>query len=191
MIDDDWGQLEIAEIHWITGKSIWADLVVHFFPERSQVEPLCDRPSAWEHWVFASSFVVGVLRLTAPPPTSKPQTIWWSWESMANFLTLLTDDGFFYALLLRHHFFPTTSYKPCFNASWNLHRPLAAGRLVAAEAIKALFQEIAVVFVPQNYASTHEDLQLRANQAAARLSSKSLQPLAETWWYSEVLVIFV
>ncbi|CAK9050884.1 40S ribosomal protein S6, partial [Durusdinium trenchii] len=31
--------------------------------------------------------------------------------------------------------------------------------------IKALFQEIAVVFVPQNYASTHEDLRLRANQA--------------------------
>ena len=44
--------------------------------------------------------------------------------------------------------------------------------------IKALFQEIAVVFVPQNYSSTHEDLLLRANQAAARLQA-TLTPLAE------------
>ena len=35
--------------------------------------------------------------------------------------------------------------------------------------IKAVFQEIAVVFVPQNYSSTHDDLQLRASQAAVRL----------------------
>ena len=44
--------------------------------------------------------------------------------------------------------------------------------------IKALFQEIAVVFVPQNYSSTHEDLLLRANQAAGRLQA-ILTPLAE------------
>jgi len=44
--------------------------------------------------------------------------------------------------------------------------------------IKALFQEIAVVFVPQNYSSTHEDLLLRANQAAAKLQA-TLTPLAE------------
>eukprot|EP00434_Breviolum_minutum_P026215 symbB.v1.2.023175.t1/scaffold2102.1/size90421/5 len=43
--------------------------------------------------------------------------------------------------------------------------------------IKAVFQEIAVVFVPQNYSSTHDDLQLRASQAAVRLKAK-LQPLA-------------
>ena len=44
--------------------------------------------------------------------------------------------------------------------------------------ISALFQEIAVVFVPQNYSSTHEDLLLRANQAVARLEA-TLTPLAE------------
>lgn len=44
--------------------------------------------------------------------------------------------------------------------------------------IRALFQEIAVVFVPQNYSSTHEDLELRAKQAAMRLTAK-MQPLAE------------
>lgn len=44
--------------------------------------------------------------------------------------------------------------------------------------IRALFQEIAVVFVPQNYSSTHEDLDLRAKQAAMRLTAK-MQPLAE------------
>lgn len=45
--------------------------------------------------------------------------------------------------------------------------------------LKAIFQEIAVVFVPQNYSSTHEDLQLRASKAASRLTKKTLTPLAE------------
>eukprot|EP00913_Durusdinium_trenchii_P007890 g7402.t1 len=44
--------------------------------------------------------------------------------------------------------------------------------------IRALFQEIAVVFVPQSYASTHQDLQLRAKQAASRLIA-NLQPLEQ------------
>ena len=44
--------------------------------------------------------------------------------------------------------------------------------------IKAIFQEIAVVFVPQNYSSTHEDLQLRASQAAMRLQA-GLRPLSQ------------
>ncbi|CAK8985489.1 40S ribosomal protein S6 [Durusdinium trenchii] len=44
--------------------------------------------------------------------------------------------------------------------------------------IKALFQEIAVVFTPESYASTHQDLQLRAKQAASRLIA-NLQPLEE------------
>ena len=37
------------------------------------------------------------------------------------------------------------------------------------EVIAALFQEIAVVFVPQSYSST-QDLELRASQAALRLT---------------------
>ena len=45
-------------------------------------------------------------------------------------------------------------------------------------ALKAVFQEIAVVFVPQNYSSTQQDLQLRANQAAMRLTS-SMKPLSQ------------
>ncbi|CAK9097054.1 unnamed protein product [Durusdinium trenchii] len=44
--------------------------------------------------------------------------------------------------------------------------------------IKALFQEIAVVFVPQSYSSTQDDLELRASQAALRLTA-TLQPLGE------------
>ena len=45
-------------------------------------------------------------------------------------------------------------------------------------AIKAVFQEIAVVFVPQNYSSTQQDLELRANQAAMRLTA-DMKPLSE------------
>ena len=47
-----------------------------------------------------------------------------------------------------------------------------------ALALKAVFQEIAVVFVPQNYASTQKDLELRASQAAMRLT-KGMKPLSE------------
>ncbi|CAE7337311.1 RPS6 [Symbiodinium natans] len=43
--------------------------------------------------------------------------------------------------------------------------------------IRAVFQEIAVVFSPQNYSSTAEDLELRATQVAWRLTN-GLQPLA-------------
>ena len=43
--------------------------------------------------------------------------------------------------------------------------------------IKAVFPEIAVVFSPQNYSSTAEDLELRATQVAWRLSN-GLKPLA-------------
>lgn len=46
------------------------------------------------------------------------------------------------------------------------------------QVIKALFQEIAVVFVPQSYSSTQDDLELRASQAALRLTA-TLQPLGE------------
>ena len=46
------------------------------------------------------------------------------------------------------------------------------------EVIGALFQEIAVVFVPQNYSSTQEDLELRASQAAVRLLAP-LKPLSD------------
>ena len=45
-------------------------------------------------------------------------------------------------------------------------------------ALKAVFQEIAVVFVPQNYSSTQQDLELRANQAAMRLAA-DMKPLSE------------
>ena len=64
------------------------------------------------------------------------------------------------------------------NLAWySLHPtvpPLTVGlwggvRLWRSQVIKAVFQEIAVVFVPQNYSSTHDDLQLRASQAAVRL----------------------
>lgn len=44
-------------------------------------------------------------------------------------------------------------------------------------AIKAVFQEIAVVFSPQNYSSTQEDLDLRAKQVAWRISSGALKSL--------------
>jgi len=44
-------------------------------------------------------------------------------------------------------------------------------------AIKAVFQEIAVVFSPQNYSSTQEDLDLRAKQVAWRINSGSLKSL--------------
>ncbi|CAK9096175.1 unnamed protein product [Durusdinium trenchii] len=44
--------------------------------------------------------------------------------------------------------------------------------------VRALFQEIAVVFVPQSYSSTQNDLELRANQAASRLTA-TLQPLKD------------
>jgi len=44
--------------------------------------------------------------------------------------------------------------------------------------IKAVFQEIAVVFSPQNYSSTQEDLELRAKQVAWRLQSGALKSLA-------------
>ena len=44
-----------------------------------------------------------------------------------------------------------------------------------SQVIKAIFQEIAVVFVPQNYSSTHEDLQLRASQAAMRWELQIVQ----------------
>lgn len=43
--------------------------------------------------------------------------------------------------------------------------------------IKAIFQEIAVVFSPQNYSSTAEDLDLRAKQVAWRLNSGQLKSL--------------
>ena len=43
-------------------------------------------------------------------------------------------------------------------------------------AIKAIFQEIALVFLPQSY--SHLDLELRANQAAMRLTSTP-RPLSE------------
>lgn len=45
------------------------------------------------------------------------------------------------------------------------------------KAIKAVFQEIAVVFSPQNYSSTQEDLDLRAKQVAWRINSGSLKSL--------------
>ena len=38
--------------------------------------------------------------------------------------------------------------------------------------LQALFEEIAVVFVPQSYSSTSQDLALRARQAAQRLTSQ-------------------
>ncbi|CAE7491178.1 unnamed protein product, partial [Symbiodinium sp. CCMP2592] len=44
--------------------------------------------------------------------------------------------------------------------------------------IKAVFQEISTVFVPQMYSSTQEDLELRAKQVAGRLQSDSLKPLS-------------
>lgn len=44
--------------------------------------------------------------------------------------------------------------------------------------VQSIFQEIAVVFVPQGYFSTQDDLELRANQAASRLTAK-LQPLKD------------
>ena len=40
------------------------------------------------------------------------------------------------------------------------------------QVIGALFQEIAVVFVPQNYSSTQQDLELRADQAWSQLESR-------------------
>ena len=39
-------------------------------------------------------------------------------------------------------------------------------------ALQALFQEIAVVFVPQSYSSTYRDLALRCSQAAQRLTAQ-------------------
>jgi len=44
--------------------------------------------------------------------------------------------------------------------------------------IQAVFQEIAVVFSPQNYSSTQEDLDLRSKQVTWRLQSGALKPLA-------------
>lgn len=44
--------------------------------------------------------------------------------------------------------------------------------------IKAIFQEIAVVFSPQNYSSTQEDLELRSKQVVWRLQSGDLKPLS-------------
>lgn len=46
------------------------------------------------------------------------------------------------------------------------------------QVVKALFQEIAIIFVPQNSASTIEDLELRANKTAARLLVP-LQPMTQ------------
>mmetsp|Transcript_42413 Transcript_42413/g.70110 ORF Transcript_42413/g.70110 Transcript_42413/m.70110 type:complete len:189 (-) Transcript_42413:8-574(-) len=46
------------------------------------------------------------------------------------------------------------------------------------QVVKALFQEIAIIFVPQNSASTIEDLELRANKTAARLMVP-LQPITQ------------
>ncbi|CAL1154801.1 unnamed protein product [Cladocopium goreaui] len=43
--------------------------------------------------------------------------------------------------------------------------------------VEAVFQEIAVVFSPQNYSSTQEDLDLRAKQVAWRINSGSLKSL--------------
>lgn len=42
------------------------------------------------------------------------------------------------------------------------------------QVIRAVFQEIAILFVPQNTASTQEDLELRANKAAQRLLNPPL-----------------
>lgn len=45
------------------------------------------------------------------------------------------------------------------------------------QVVRALFQEIAIIFVPQNSASTIEDLELRASKTAARIMVP-LQPMA-------------
>lgn len=44
--------------------------------------------------------------------------------------------------------------------------------------LKAVFEEIAVVFPPENYSSTQEDLDLRSKQVTWRLQSGALKPLA-------------
>jgi len=81
-------------------------------------------------------------------------------------LPIIAEDGFR---------FPTQSFYDDLTAS----SPLEKGELQTyIRIIKAVFQEIAVVFSPQNYSSTQEDLDLRAKQVAWRLQSGALKSVS-------------
>ena len=80
-------------------------------------------------------------------------------------LPIIAEDGFR---------FPSPSY---YEEIKGLHQLEMLDLRIYIKAIKAVFQEIAVVFSPQNYSSTQEDLDLRAKQVAWRINSGSLKSL--------------
>lgn len=80
-------------------------------------------------------------------------------------LPIIAEDGFR---------FPSPSY---YEEVESMPQLESLDLRIYIKAIKAVFQEIAVVFSPQNYSSTQEDLDLRAKQVAWRINSGSLKSL--------------
>jgi len=99
-------------------------------------------------------------------PVKRNGTVASAGESACSILPIIAEDGFR---------FPTQSFYDDLTAS----SPLEKGELQTyIRIIKAVFQEIAVVFSPQNYSSTQEDLDLRAKQVAWRLQSGALKSVS-------------
>jgi len=81
-------------------------------------------------------------------------------------LPIIAEDGFR---------FPTQSFYGDLSSYSQLEK---VDLRTYVRVIKTVFQEIAVVFSPQNYSSTQEDLELRAKQVAWRLQSGALKSVS-------------
>eukprot|EP00439_Symbiodinium_sp_Y106_P032155 s4992_g3.t2 len=81
-------------------------------------------------------------------------------------LPIIAEDGFR---------FPTQSFYDDLSSYSQLEK---VDLRTYVRVIKTVFQEIAVVFSPQNYSSTQEDLELRAKQVAWRLQSGALKSVS-------------